>query len=382
MPRLRVLMLTAYPAIGGPLPKLAPLVADGLRQCGCDVALAAWSAHRAGREGLGAKVIGRTADLVRVHLRIRRWRPDVVYVATAHNWPGLLRDLPLVLTFRRGRPPIVLHFHGSQCDRLGSPGQRLLTALSGLLVRRAASVMLLSSDEMHVWQRRCANVEFDVVVNPYVAPPQGELASKASGAAAGGSVPTLLTVARLIPEKGVFDLVDAFALVRRSRECRLLVAGVGPAREELGRRISALGLDCSVELLGYVDGDQLADAYRGADLFVLPTYFAEGFPLSIMEAMGYGLPIVTTPIRGSADQLVDGDNGLFVPARDPHALAQAIERLLNDEALRSRMAARNAARAADFAPCRVIPLYARILERAAVDGRRAVPDGRASGTRP
>ncbi len=168
----------------------------------------------------------------------------------------------------------------------------------------------------------------------------------------------------------MFDLLDALAIVRRSRPCRLLVAGTGPARDDLVRRVSALGLDGSVELLGYVGGDQLADAYRHADLFVLPTYFAEGFPLSIMEAMGYGLPIVTTPVRGSADQLVDGENGLFVPARDPQALAETIERLLDDDELRSRMGARNAVRAAEFAPDRVMPRYARILERALASGRR------------
>ena len=58
--RLRVLMLTAFPAIGGPLPKLAPLVAEGLSRCGCDVAVAGWSAHSAEKEAIGRKVTERT----------------------------------------------------------------------------------------------------------------------------------------------------------------------------------------------------------------------------------------------------------------------------------------------------------------------------------
>ena len=68
---MRVLMLTAFPDIGGPLPKLAPLVADGLSRCGCDVVIEGWSAHRAGHESVAAKLFGRTADLVRVHRRTR-----------------------------------------------------------------------------------------------------------------------------------------------------------------------------------------------------------------------------------------------------------------------------------------------------------------------
>jgi glycosyltransferase involved in cell wall biosynthesis len=336
-------------------------VSDGLRRCGCDVTVEGWSAHHAGHEGLAAKLVGRTADLMRVHRRIRAWRPEVVYVATAHNWPGLLRDLPLALSVRRGRPPLVLHLHGSECDRLGLPGQRIFTVLSRLLVRRASSVMLLSTEELRSWRRACPKVDFGVVANPFVAPQVDHQRQAGSQADADSRTPTLLTVARLIPEKGVFDLLDALAIVRRRRPCRLIVAGTGPARDDLIRRIAALKLDDAVELRGYLSGRELEDAYRDADLFVLPTYHPEGLPLSVMEAMGYGLPIVTTPTRGLADQLVAREHALFVPPRDPQALAQAIEQLLADDALREDMAEANIARVAEFAPERVVPRYAEIL---------------------
>jgi glycosyltransferase involved in cell wall biosynthesis len=370
--RLRVLLLTAYPAIGGPLPKLAPLVADGLRAAGCDVVIEGWSAHHAGHESLATKVAGRTADLWRVHRRMREWRPDVVYVATAHNRTALLRDLPLVLSVRRGRPPLVLHLHGSECGRLGAPGARLFTALSKVLVRRAVAIMLLSTQEQRAWQAACPHVEFAVVVNPFVPPshaareaaPAKAAPAKAAPGGAPAAPPHLFTVARLIPEKGVFDLLDALAIVCAQRPCRLTIAGAGPARDELQRRIADRGLEGSATLAGYLKGDALDDAYRGADLFVLPTYFAEGFPLSVMEAMSYGLPIVTTPIRGCADSLKADENALFVPERDPAALAAAIERLLDDDDLRARMGRANAAKVAEFAPERVLPRYAEVLRSA------------------
>jgi len=135
--RMRVLMLTAFPTIGGPLPKLAPLVAEGLSRCGCDVVIEGWSAHRAGRESLVAKLLGRSADLLRVQRRIREWRPDVIYVATAHNWPALLRDVPLALTVSRGRPPLVVHLHGSESDRLATRGGALFKACSAYVARRS-----------------------------------------------------------------------------------------------------------------------------------------------------------------------------------------------------------------------------------------------------
>ena len=169
----------------------------------------------------------------------------------------------------------------------------------------------------------------------------------------------------MIPSKGIFDLLDAFALLRRRRPCRLAYAGIGPAAGDLARRVALLGLDESVDLLGYVAGAELEAAYRSASVFVLPTYFAEGFPLSVMEAMSYGLPVVTTAIRGCADHLRLGEHALFVPARGPEALAEQLEALLDDGPLRARMSAANVAKVAEFAPDAVVPRYAEILRSVA-----------------
>jgi glycosyltransferase involved in cell wall biosynthesis len=78
--------------------------------------------------------------------------------------------------------------------------------------------------------------------------------------------------------------------------------------------------------------------------------------------MAAGLPIVTTPTRGISDHLVDGVHALFVPPRDPRALADAIERLLRDSALRKRMSGANRAKVRDFAPEKVAGQYLRALE--------------------
>lgn len=378
MGRMRVLMLTAFPATGGPLPKLAPLVADGLSRCGCEVVIEGWSAHRAGHESVVAKLLGRSADLLRVQRRIREWRPDVIYVATAHNWPALLRDLPLALTVPRGRPPLVVHLHGSESERLGARGHALFKACSACLARRAAAVMLLSAEEREEWERFCPEGRYEVVVNPFV--PAEVSAGNARGtAAACAAPPVLLTVARLIPQKGILDLVEALAIVCRDRSSRLLIVGSGPARDELARRVERLGLCDLVDLLGYVKGPALDSAFRSADVFVLASYHDEGFPLSVMEAMGHGLPIVTTRIRGCADHLAPDVNAVFVPPRDARAIAAAIERLLDDDDLRMRMGRANAAKVADFAPEAVMPRYAEILRSVVGDGTNAgSTDGTAS----
>jgi glycosyltransferase involved in cell wall biosynthesis len=361
--RMRVLMLTAFPAIGGPLPKLAPLVADGLRRCDCEVAIEGWSAHVAGRESLVAKIAGRSADLVRVRRRIREWKPDVVYVVTSHNWPTLLRDVPLALTMTGGSPPLVLHLHGSECDRLREPGTWLFTSLSLWLMRHVSAVLVLSTEELRAWRGLCPEGRFHLVRNPFV-PTASRARESVPLNGLGGGCATLLFVGRLVAEKGIFELLDALSIVRRQRRCRLVVAGRGEAERETARRIRLLGLGQDVSMLGYVTDGRLESAYQAADVFVLPSY-REGFPLVVMEAMSYGLPIVTTPIRGCADHLVPDENALFVPPRDPEELARAIERLLDDEALRQRMGAANRAKVAHFAPDSVMPRYAEILRSVA-----------------
>lgn len=364
----RVLMLTGFPAIGGPLPKVAPLLAGGLRDLGFEVAIAGWSAHRAALEPAATKIVERSRDLSRVLRIVKCWRPDVVYVATAHNRPGLLRDVPLALAMSGGAPPLVVHFHGSESGRLGRRWPTPFDMASRLLVDRAAAVLLLSEEERREWQRFRAGVRFEVVLNPFV-PSDGAVGESVDRVREGP--PALLCVARLIRSKGVFDLLDGFAAVRSLHPCRLRIAGVGPEGESLRRRILLMGLEDHVELLGYVEGAELDRVYREADVFVLPSYFAEGFPLSIMEAMGYGLPVVTTPIRGCADHLVEGKNALFVPPRRPDQLAASLKRLLDDQALRRRLGDANRVKVAEFAPDRVIPTYAAVLEEVAMGSRTA-----------
>src|SRR5581483_7773435 len=108
--------------------------------------------------------------------------------------------------------------------------------------------------------------------------------------------------------------------------------------------------------------EELAVSYRDADVFVLPTYHPEGFPTAISEAMSAGLPVVTSNVRGNADHLIEGRNALFVPPRDPDALAEALERVLSDPRLRERMARANREKVKEFAPERVARGYVDVLE--------------------
>jgi len=97
-----------------------------------------------------------------------------------------------------------------------------------------------------------------------------------------------------------------------------------------------------VRFLGY--RDDMADLMRAADIFTLPSH-REGMPRSIIEAMLTGLPVVATDVRGSREEVVDGETGLLVPVRDAAALARALGRLVGDTGLRAAMSAAGLERA-------------------------------------
>jgi glycosyltransferase involved in cell wall biosynthesis len=151
--------------------------------------------------------------------------------------------------------------------------------------------------------------------------------------------PTLLYHGRVDRRKGAIDLIDAFARVVHAYPSRLIVSGIGPDSDVVAARVKELDLGEHVELSGYVAYDDVPAVYRHGDLFMSPTY-AEGFSNTILEAMASGLAIVSTNSVGVVDCLRDDDNALLVEPGDVPALADAIERMLTDDAQRMRLAQR------------------------------------------
>ncbi|MEJ7810901.1 MAG: glycosyltransferase family 4 protein [Gemmatimonadaceae bacterium] len=350
---MKILMLAPPPHLKGPLPKHTPHLVAALRALGCEVVTEVWGRHH-DVESLGTKVFGRVGDIWRVRRALHRERPDVLVVKTSHDWNTLLRDVPLLLVAGARAPRIVVQMHGSQPETLTRAGQRLFAGFSRRLLSLCDAVMLLSSDERRQWEQFYPEGKFVVVANPFVGAPQKPAgdAPDVSRALAGvpPGAPLLLFVGRLIPGKGIFGLLDAVAELDASTPWHLLVAGEGEAGARVAERVRALGLEGRVTLAGYLRGDALDAAYRAATVFALPTWWMEGFPTVIAEAMGAGLPIVTTPIRGIADHLKDGVNAVFVPPRDRDALRDALRRVLGDASLRASMAAANREAVEKFAP--------------------------------
>lgn len=154
---------------------------------------------------------------------------------------------------------------------------------------------------------------------------------------------TVVSVGRLVPQKGLGTCVDAAALLRdRGLGFDWVIVGEGPLRGDLEDAIRRHGLTGQVRLLGARTSDQTLEQIAHAHCFVLPCQAGpngetDGIPVALMEAMASGVPVVSSPVAGVPELVEDGVTGLMVPSRDPFALADAVERLAADAALRERL---------------------------------------------
>lgn len=155
------------------------------------------------------------------------------------------------------------------------------------------------------------------------------------------AVPRIISVARLSPEKGHLILLHALKILRdEAVPAELQIIGAGPFEDAIRREEALLGLDGLVSYAGELPPDMVSKRLADADIFCLPS-FSEGLPVSVMEAMAIGVPVVSTWISGIPELAINDVTALTVPASNTPALADALKRVASDKALRTKLA-RNA----------------------------------------
>jgi glycosyltransferase involved in cell wall biosynthesis len=157
-----------------------------------------------------------------------------------------------------------------------------------------------------------------------------------------GRAQRLLYAGRLTKSKGILDIIRALADLHRtgSLNVTLTIAGGGSKEEfdEIERVARSVSVWDAVEVVGHVPPAKLAALYGSSDVFVFPSYYAEGFPRVIYEAMMYGMDIVTTDMPGTEGFLVNGRNCILCRPSDPESVTAAIRKLIADPELAARLA--------------------------------------------
>ena len=147
-------------------------------------------------------------------------------------------------------------------------------------------------------------------------------------------------VGRIVGDKGINELVEAFVRLNKEYpETKLSLVGnyeadLDPLKPET---VEAIETNICINACGAKYGDDLLVEYIKSDCFVMPSY-REGFPNTVMEAGAMGLPSIVTDINGSREIIINGENGIIVPSKDPDALYEAMKRMMEDSSAREQMA--------------------------------------------
>ncbi len=254
----------------------------------------------------------------------------------------------------------VQNYHSVELDSRTKPIKRLMLAIFPYVLRCADHVFAVAervkTDVVENFNVPSKDVE--VVYNPIAAPGIAECAEEQVDHPwfMEDSVPVVVAVGRLAPQKNYPLLLRAFAHVIRHRPARLIILGEGEQRNELQKLAKDLGIGKEVDMPGFVDNPF---AYmRGADVYALSSNW-EGLPSVLIEALAVGCNIVATDCpSGPREILDDGRYGRLVPVDDEVALAGAMRDALNDTDI-DRSSLRERARV--FSPSAVADRYLHLL---------------------
>ena len=348
---LRILLLNSeYPPIGGGASNASAQIARELVALGQEVTVvtARYGDLPHTEEQDGVNIVRVPAP--RRYLERSSWREQLAFIVS-----GALFSIPVMRSFR---PDVVLAFFGAPCGisawllkglfgvpyivslRGGDvPGFRpydfalyhkLLSPLLHIVWRRAAAVVANSQGLCQMANDFDARVPVQII-------PNGVNMQRFSANHRVWEPAHLLIVGRIVYQKGIDLLLRALSEMQ-DLPWKLSVVGNGPDLDALRALAASLSLGERVNFTGWKSREEIAEYYAQANLFAYPSRH-EGMPNVVLEAMASGLPVVASRIAGNEELVLEGQNGLLVPAEDPESLQTALRQMIGDVEQRQQMGA-------------------------------------------
>ncbi len=258
------------------------------------------------------------------------FRPNFVLHVHASSRASFWRKCVFILPTLWARRPVIFHLHGSEFMQFYEQEcGRFKQGMIRRVLDGCTKIVVLSDS----WRKNLSgitrNTDIEILVNPAIRDEREHSRGARQQC-------TVLFLGRLGRRKGIYVLLNALAAVKEKFPDVMLLCGGDGEIDEVRAVAEDLGVKDRVRLLGWVQGSEKNALLDSAAIYVLPS-FAEGLPMSVLEAMAAGLPVISTPVGGIPEVITDGIEGILVAPGDSNALGEAICRLLGDADLRSRM---------------------------------------------
>ncbi len=285
-------------------------------------------------EDIGKVSLGKISStfklLRKIRLEVENFQPDVVYVTPNAKGGAFFKEFVVVQMLKRMGCKVIAHYHNKG---VSTKQENWLYDQFYRRFFKGAKVILLSEALYPDMQKYVRHEDVAICPNGIPFVDYTYLERK-------NAVPRLFFLSNLIPSKGVLILLDALKLLKEEGHA-FYCDYVGGETKDIDcncfeEEVRKRNLDDCVKYHGPKYDDDKVAYFKGADIFVFPTV-NEAFPLVIMEAMAYALPVVSTNEGGIIDMVHDGINGLICKKGNPQSLADCIEKLIVDKDLRIRM---------------------------------------------
>ncbi len=262
---------------------------------------------------------------------MRKEKPDLIHthLFTANLWGRIAAKLAGI--------PVISSEHGMDMWR-----KRIHLALDRVLARVNQKIIFVSEGVKNFYQSRNPSlhgkervIHNGINVSSFQAQKGKDARSLLNYLGIEEGATVIGTVGRLVPEKAHEDFIKAIQILRDEKhDLKGLIVGEGILLHSLQKQVQEAGLQNHIFFAGF--RSDLPELYAAMDIFVM-TSLREGFPLTILEAMAVGIPVVATAVGGVKECIDDATDGLLVPPSDAPALARAIARLLKDPSLRDSL---------------------------------------------
>jgi glycosyltransferase involved in cell wall biosynthesis len=280
-------------------------------------------------------------DYLRLIHKLIVFRPDVVVINTSLSAEGLstARDSMNILISKVFRRRTIVFCHGFVSGASAFPFRGGNRGIVCRLYRMCDAFIVLAGqlrDDLKRWGfHQPIYMETTTIGKDLME----------DGTIKQGHVPenkrSLLYLSRIERRKGIIELIDAYRLLKQQDAgYELFIAGNGPDLQSVAEYIAQKELR-DIHMLGYVTGEEKVKAFRKASIFCFPSYFGEGMPVSVLEAMVLGLPLVSSDVAGLKDILEDGRNGVILRGVNPEEIVRGILELVRNDGLRQRISDHN-----------------------------------------
>lgn len=257
----------------------------------------------------------------------------LIHLNTPLSFNSFFRDLPYLIISKLFNVNSIVHFHGGE-------DQFFKNILSNKLLKRIASMTYFSSDKIivlgKIFIKKYSKIKFLKQHKWCVLPNPVESHIFLTTTKKIKNQPKkikILFLSRIDEKKGCEIAIKSFAALKLKTSkinFELNICGDGPLLGDMKKLSSELQLK-NINFHGYVKGSEKKNQYSTNDIFLYPTYYGEGLPVCVLEAMAMGLPIITRLVGGIGDFVKDGINGYIIKSKNPNDFADKIIDLVNDE---------------------------------------------------